>query len=54
LRLVIQSDEDEESIIAKIKAINDMRPRSQQINKIEKRKEALPRTASGKVKRWEI
>ncbi len=56
-RIVLVLCEDERSdaeIFALIEPYQTSRPRSQQIVEIRRRNEPLPRTANGKVKRWEL
>ena len=45
---------DEKEILGRLKPTLTERPRSQQISRIVFRKEPLPRTATGKLRRWEI
>nr|MCR4804721.1 hypothetical protein [Clostridia bacterium] len=44
----------EEGVRQAIKPWQDGKPRSQQVAKIVLREAPLPRTATGKVKRWEL
>ena len=45
---------DDEAVFAAIEPYQGTRPRSQQIAAISRQGEPLPRTATGKVKRWEL
>ena len=53
--LVLSGDErDDAAIYAAIEPYQGTRPHSQQVTAITRRSEPLPRTATGKVKRWEL
>ncbi len=45
---------DAKAALEKLKSVNAARPRGQQIKKVVFLPHALPRTATGKLKRWEI
>ena len=44
----------EQEILQKLRSVTALRPRGQQFVKIELRDTPLPRTAGGKLKRWEV
>ena len=53
--LVLCGDErDDAAIYAAIEPYQGSRPRSQQVTAIARQTEPLPRTATGKIKRWEL
>ncbi len=45
---------EQKEVLAKLRPVLTERPRGQQISRVEFRNEPLPRTASGKIKHWEI
>lgn len=52
--LVIAGNGDEREILGKLRPVLERRPRGQQISRILFTSKLLPRTATGKLKRWEI
>ena len=49
-----EDQRDEKAYLAALRPVLEKRPRGQKIQEIIIRKKALPRTAAGKLKRWEV
>ncbi|MBQ9512069.1 MAG: acyl--CoA ligase [Lachnospiraceae bacterium] len=54
LVLVYVGEENPDEIMRRIRPINDEKPRGQQISTVFVTATPLPRTATGKIKRWEL
>ena len=52
--LLVQGEGDEEEILRALRPVLAERPRGQQLSGVRFITEALPRTATGKLKRWEL
>jgi long-subunit acyl-CoA synthetase (AMP-forming) len=52
--LVYSGEAEKKELLEKLQAVQEELPRGQQITDILLTKETLPRTATGKIKRWEI
>ncbi len=52
--LILQGEGDEEEILRTLRPVLAERPRGQQLGGIRFVSEPLPRTATGKIKRWEL
>ena len=52
--LVYSGDDDRESLLQKLRDAMAALPRGQQLSDVIVLHEPLPRTASGKIKRWEL
>ena len=52
--LIISGDGDKKAVLQAIRPLMDEQPRGRQISDVIFVKEPLPRTATGKIKRWEL
>ena len=52
--LVLSGEYDKAAVFDTIKPVTISRPRGQQIREIVLYPDSLPRTATGKIKRWEL
>ena len=52
--LIISGDGDKNTVLQAIRPLMDEQPRGRQISDVIFVKEPLPRTATGKIKRWEL
>ena len=52
--VICDSVRSDEMILETIEPYQSSRPRSQQVREILRQSEPLPRTANGKIKRWEL
>jgi len=52
--LVLIGEGEEWRVLSKLRPLMAQRPRGQQISRIVFLPDALPRTATGKIKRWEL
>ncbi len=52
--LVLQGQGEEQELLRRLAPVNADRPRNQQIKKVIFLSQSLPRTATGKLKRWEL
>ena len=52
--LIVCGEGEEKALLEKLRAVQAARPRGQQLSGIQFVAEPLPRTATGKIKRWEL
>ena len=52
--LVLHGEGDERELLSRLRPVTDKRPRGQQLSAVVFVSDPLPRTATGKIKRWEL